>query len=415
MGILVDLFKMYRRQQSYPSGIIKPSQLIAITFIVVCFFIYNLTSILTELSTAAIDDNNLISSTSNVVEVNNIVQPIAIHQHGMTPQSAREQKIKMQKNESFCLSKLPPQWFKKLPPRWFKQSSIECDKSYNERRIATSHSPPRKIVDTTNTIYFLHIGKAGGTSVDELLGNIFKCQHRTYVGEKHYDYSYIQQQIQIKKEQQSHLRGGSFNDKHSEIEADVITFLRHPVSRAASQFYFSKMLPWAKKQNASFLYQTFDDYLDTPNKTWFQPIFDGESGSDFLTGIFPTSGGHWVASDGKETDEKIYLRQNKTAACLLAAQRLENTTWFGLLEDVDRSMKLLQITLGLDATPVLPRANKMQYLHPTEETKKKISKFVPKDIWLYEYAKRLFEARWNYYIGNCPYVSPELPPLPDFD
>jgi len=414
MGILVDLFKMYRRESSYP-GIIKPSQLIAITFIAICFFIYNLNSIFTELSTVAIDDNNLIrGSRPNVVEVNNIVQPITRRrQDGMTPQSARVQKMKMQKNESFCLSKLPPQWFKKLPPRRFKQSSIECYKS-NERRISTSHPPPRKIVDTNNTIYFLHIGKAGGTSIDELLGNILKCQHRTYVGEKHYDYSYIEQQINMKKQQQSHLRGGSYNDKHDEIEADVITFLRHPVSRAASQFYFSKMLPWAKKQNASFLYQTFDDYLDTPNKTWFQPIFDGESGSDFLTGIFPTSDGHWVASDGKETDEKIYLRENKTAACLLAAQRLEETVWFGLLEDVDRSMKLLQITLGLEATPVLPRANKMQYLHPTEETKKKISKFVPKDIWLYEYAKRLFEARWKYYIGNCPYVSPELPPLPDF-
>jgi len=333
----------------------------------------------------------------------------------MTPQSARVQKMKMQKNETFCLSKLPPQWFKKLPPRRFKQSSIECDKVDN-RRIATSHPPPRKIVDTkNNTVYFLHIGKAGGTSVDELLGNILKCQHRTYVGEKHYDYSYIEQQIQTKKQEQSLLRGGSYNDKHDKIDADVITFLRHPVSRAASQFYFSKMLPWAKKQNASFLYQTFDDYLDTPNKTWFQPIFDGESGSDFLTGIFPTSDGHWVASDGKETDEKIYLRQNKTAACLLAAQRLEKTKWFGLLEDVDRSMKLLQITLGLDDMPVMPRANKMQYLHPTEETKKKISKFVPKDIWLYEYAKRLFQARWNYYIEKCPYVSPELPPLPDFE
>ena len=398
---------MHRRHKSSYHGIIKPYQLIAITFIVICFFIYNLTSILTELSTAAIDDKLIRGSRPNVVEVNNIIQRPNIG--GMTPQSAREQKIKMQKNETFCLSKLPPQWFKKLPPQWFKQSKIECDKSY-ERRISTSHSPPRKVSDTTNTIYFLHIGKAGGTSVDELLGNIFKCQHRTYVGEKHYDYSYIQQQIDIKKQD-----GGSYNDKHDEIEADVITFLRHPVSRAASQFYFSKMLPWAKKQNASFLYQTFDEYLDTPNKTWFQPISDGESGSDFLTGIFPTSDGHWVASDGKETDEKIYLRQNKTAACLLAAQRLEETKWFGLLEDVDRSMKLLQITLGLDATPVMPRANKLQYPHPTEETKKKISKFVPKDIWLYEYAKRLFEARWNYYIGNCPYVSPELPPLPDFD
>eukprot|EP00980_Cylindrotheca_fusiformis_P012765 scaffold3120_cov73-Cylindrotheca_fusiformis.AAC.1 len=44
-----------------------------------------------------------------------------------------------------------------------------------------------------------------------------------------------------------------------------------------------------------------------------------------------------------------------------------------------------------------------------------IAKYVPADLWLYEYAKRLFEARYDHFInGINEYVHPELPPLPNF-
>jgi len=290
------------------------------------------------------------------------------------------------------------------------RKTIKCDMPSN---VTPDHPPPRKMSDTSNPVYFLHVGKAGGTSIDSLLLQILECKSKMYIGERHYDWSYIQQHQLTNMGKQRQLRDGN-NDIGG--LADVITFLRHPVSRAVSQFHFSKTLPWAKKQNATFLHQTFDEYIDEPNKTWTQPIADGESGADFLAGIFPTDKGNWVASDGKETDLKIYLRKNKTAACLLAARRLEDTTWFGIMEDTERSMKLLQVTLGLDFTPVLPRTNgKGGNPQPSTETMKKIKKYVPKDLWLYEYAKRLFQARWNYFMGsNCTYVSPELPPLPNF-
>ena len=80
-------------------------------------------------------------------------------------------------------------------------------------------------------------------------------------------------------------------------------------------------------------------------------------------------------------------------------------------------MKLLQLTLGLEVAPVLPKENSKTGSHPkpSDETVKKIEKYIPKDLWLYEFAKRLFEARWEYFTGgNCVYVPPELPPLPDF-
>ena len=286
------------------------------------------------------------------------------------------------------------------------------------------HPPPRKMADTLNPIYFLHVGKAGGTSIDDLLLSILQCERKMYVGDLHYDWSYIQQRElpRIRRRAEHRYRqllheNNDDDDDDISTNVDVITFLRHPVSRAVSQFYFSKKLKWATKANATFLFQTFDEYVDDPNKDWFQPIADGESGTDFLAGIFPTEKGHWVASDERETSRKVYLRKNKTAACLLAAKRLEDTTWFGLMEDIDRSMILLQLSLGLPTTPLLPKTNsgnnKGRMSLPSHETLQKVESYIPKDLWLYEYAKRLFEARWEYYTGgnNCTYVSPELPPL----
>ena len=205
------------------------------------------------------------------------------------------------------------------------------------------------------------------------------------------------------------------DDLSVERTTDVITFLRDPVSRSISQFYFGKTLKWARNQNATFLNQTLEEYVHDENKTWKQPLNDGEGGVDFLAGIFHSGG--WVKTDGIESDSKEYLRQNKTAACLLAARRLEQTVWFGLLEDVERSMKLLQISLGLDFAPKLPERNIAKEKHPipSQEIKLEIEQQLPKDMWLYEFAKRLFDARWNYFIGvDEEYFSPELPPLPVF-
>jgi hypothetical protein len=247
---------------------------------------------------------------------------------------------------------------------------------------------------------------------------------KKYWGFNHFDWSYIEMHHAGKKN--SHENDRRLKrlpivkrvEGHADVgrTADVITFLRHPVSRSISQFYFGQTLPWARKQNSKFLHQTIEEYVHDVSKDWFQPLSDGEGGVDFLAGIFHDG---WVMTDQVESEAKDYLRHNKTAACLLAAQRLEQTVWFGLLEDVERSMKLLQISLGLDQTPVLPQRNaaKHEYPVPSDEIKMEIERQLPKDMWLYEFAKRLFEARWNYFMpddGEHEYIPPELPPLPQY-
>jgi hypothetical protein len=67
----------------------------------------------------------------------------------------------------------------------------------------------------------------------------------------------------------------------------------------------------------------------------------------------------------------------------------------------------------------------------TTTLEKQITKYIPMDLWLYEYTKRLFNARYDYLVTNngggrrgvrggqgeegCTYyILPELPPLPNF-
>ncbi|KAL3785823.1 hypothetical protein HJC23_012378 [Cyclotella cryptica] len=279
------------------------------------------------------------------------------------------------------------------------------------------HPILRKMNQTSNPIYFLHIGKAGGTSIDKLIQGYRRTLYtrKKYYGFNHFDWSYIQMHMMknFRSKPMETEESGRLDVSRS---ADVITFLRNPVSRSISQFHYSKTLTWAKNMNASFIDQTLEEYVHDPNKTWFQPLNDGEGGIDFLSGIFKTDS--WVMTDNIESEAKEYLRQNKTAACLLSAKRLEQTVWFGLLEDVDRSMKLLQISLGLPETPALQKRNSapVEYPAPSNEIKKEIERYLPKDMWLYHFAKRLFEARWNYFmsVDGGVYVPPELPPLPEF-
>ena len=92
--------------------------------------------------------------------------------------------------------------------------------------------------------------------------------------------------------------------------------------------------------------------------------------------------------------------------------------WFGLLEDIPRSMKMLQISMGLPQPPTLPHKNKggrfkARRKYNIPEVKKKIESYIPGDLWFYEYAKLVFDARWKYVMGQTKtYVHPRFPPFP---
>lgn len=160
-------------------------------------------------------------------------------------------------------------------------------------------TPPRYMSDTDNPVYFLHIGKAGGTSVDLLFHQLLRGHKKRYIGNKHYDWSYIQKQ---QSGNQRNLRGTTEDDALGfdvSSNADVVTFIRNPVSRGVSQFYYSKKSSWMRNPRfAKVRGQTLEQYLDDPDKNWRMPITDGESGVEFLAGTFATD---------KVRDYDVYL------------------------------------------------------------------------------------------------------------
>lgn len=83
--------------------------------------------------------------------------------------------------------------------------------------------------------------------------------------------------------------------------------------------------------------------------------------------------------------------------------------WFGILEDLLRSMEILKHSLGLKELPELPKRNVTKKYEPIKQDDKKIvEEYLKGDIWLNKYSLLLFEARWSAYKGNS-YVHPKLP------
>lgn len=109
----------------------------------------------------------------------------------------------------------------------------------------------------------------------------------------------------------------------------------------------------------------------------------------------------------------------------LAAKRLREIFYFGFLDyKLDASLRLLQEQTGLTWLPTLEKKNvawkprpKLSTLQTRKSTKElemervhaKLADLKPNDVWFYNYAKDLFDARIN---GAAPCDYPPTPPMP---
>lgn len=245
-----------------------------------------------------------------------------------------------------------------------------------------------KCTPTSRCLVHLHIGKNGGTSIDTI-GN--KLSDR-FIGGKHFDWSFIQGTIGMEN-------------------ADVILMLREPVSRSLSHFYFTKQVYGSPKMRSSTLSQFLSDpaFLLEERGIWQ----DGQAAVSWITG---THIANWCAVPSSQVPLREELSMPSPELLNLAADRLEQTIWFGILEDVSRSMELLQHALGLKTRPELPQRNKARKATPvpTEAQVNELRYLTPMDRWLYSYGLELFEARWEAYQNNSTTVNlPQRPPYPD--
>lgn len=311
---------------------------------------------------------------------------------------------------SFCHSRARPCTLRLLVLvlLWFLvclQSALLLVFSVDERSIdrrqlrfvmphhsTTAHRIKRQQGTQDHLLVHLHIGKNGGTSLDSLGRRLATETGRQFKGHAHFDWSAIE----------------SLPPKTT----DVITMLRNPVNRAVSHYYFARTLSWTRGRPIRNM--TLTEYLqDKAEMLQTRTIwFDGQAGVSWLTGTHVDS---WVG--GKMTAAKIAERElaseNSTAICLLAADRLDQTFWFGIMEDLPRSMELLQHSLGLLRLPMLPKvnANRQSSPKPTVFEKASLASLMPRDLWLYEYGSRLFEARYQAMLTGT-FLPPERPPFP---
>jgi hypothetical protein len=273
-----------------------------------------------------------------------------------------------------------------------------------KRRICNNSTKP--------CLLYMHIGKSGGTSFGELALKIANSTGRHFEGVRHFDWSFV-----------SAL--GS--------NVQVLTMLREPVSRAISHFHFVQDSHFGLGTGlgeGNGKNMTLSMYFADPSRLMFETrdIWqDGQAAVSWLTGTHIAA---WVGTPGSQVTKREQMAmslENMPIMLHLAANRLEETLWFGLLEDSYKSLELLQhVTLSNTTKKedgekhnqqerlAMPSKNVAVKKHaaatPLEvETMKSL---MPQDLWLYEYAKRLFAARWKAYITNAPVVLPERPPLP---
>ena len=223
-------------------------------------------------------------------------------------------------------------------------------------------------MDKIKTFIHLHIGKSGGTALDYSLKPIMNKLSFKYIGFRHFDWSYIEK----------------YDNPY------VLTILRHPVKRTISHFYFAKNLSWTKDHRIRK--QTLSEYLDDPEsmletrEVWQ----DGQASVSWLTG---THIANWVGIDKELIEEREKLSLDTEYILKLACKRLEETWWFGILENIEPAIEMLEYKLQNKINFAIKNQN--NYPEPTEKEIKKLESIMYCDMYLYNYAKELFKFRYQ--------------------
>ena len=261
-----------------------------------------------------------------------------------------------------------------------------------------------------DTMVFLHIGKAGGTSFDETMLKISKQIGLKYIGaHTHFDWNRIE----------------SLEKTTNSVKP--VTMLRNPVDRTISHYLYHSDCTVCDPKTYKVWKDEFENHTDIEEYfTNYEIMMKTRSfWADGQGAVWWLSGRHtdrWVVGDltekqKSEIDEELVLQPYKVM--IKAAENLrKNVVWFGILEEQEKSFEMLAYQLGLE-TISLTWANsntgkKHQKKIVSDKTRQIIENLIPQDMWLYEYAKLLFEARYNLFKSGV-WVEPELPAFPQLN
>ncbi len=112
----------------------------------------------------------------------------------------------------------------------------------------------------------------------------------------------------------------------------------------------------------------------------------------------------------KLTAQDELLLLNWTYVLNLAIDNLHKCLWFGIFEEMDKSIEMFTYQTGLRGVWGEKPARYHSYPKPTQDEMKKIERLMPVDMYLYKYAQQLFQHRWNWYQRNIKHntsVDPE--------
>ena len=114
----------------------------------------------------------------------------------------------------------------------------------------------------------------------------------------------------------------------------------------------------------------------------------------------------WTETNKTEEEREI-ISTNWTYMLNTAINNLHKCLWFGIIEERKKSLQMFEYQTGLQIK--MNHINKnTKYQDPPNHVIMKIKKLIPLDLYIYEYAKQLFEWRWQMYLNGSltrTYVS----------
>ena len=81
-----------------------------------------------------------------------------------------------------------------------------------------------------------------------------------------------------------------------------------------------------------------------------------------------------------------------------AIDNLHKCLWIGIFEEMNRGLEMLRYQTGFKIKMMRLNTNKVKYPELTLDEINQIKSLMPMDLYLYQYAKKLHEHRWNIYV-----------------